>query len=148
MARASSTRSLSSSAALSELFKTLSLNSRGFPENVRLHWSTTLPITAAELSDEDNLEIMVLGLSLFKRAVREVQMAENPMLSLILYYFSADLKTTVAVEACHRSLKRLLWAGHPEPPAAHRVSLFVLLFSSEDACPRVKLSRNSSISKG
>lgn len=25
-------------------------------------------------------------------------MAENPMLSLILYYFSADLKTTVAVE--------------------------------------------------
>ena len=25
-------------------------------------------------------------------------MAENPMLSLILYYFSADLKTTVAKE--------------------------------------------------
>jgi len=56
-----------------------------FPENVQLHWSTTLPITAAELTEDDNLEIMV-------------QMAENPMLSLILYYFSADLKTTVAVE--------------------------------------------------
>ena len=56
MARASSTRSLSSSAALSELQE--ALKSLGFPENVRLHWSTTLPITAAELSDEDNLEIM------------------------------------------------------------------------------------------
>eukprot|EP00913_Durusdinium_trenchii_P017458 g16406.t2 len=56
-----------------------------FPENVRLHWSTTLPIAAADLTEDDNLEIMV-------------QMSENPMLSLILYYFSADLKTTVAVE--------------------------------------------------
>ena len=30
-----------------------------FPENVQLHWSTTLPITAAELTEDDNLEIMV-----------------------------------------------------------------------------------------
>ena len=36
-------------------------------------------------------------------------MAENPMISLVLYYFSADLKTTVFAEArdlklqdCHR----------------------------------------------
>jgi len=56
-----------------------------FPENVSLHWSTTLPISAAELSDDDDLRIMV-------------NMAENPMLSLVLYYFSADLKTTVFQE--------------------------------------------------
>lgn len=29
-----------------------------FPENVRLHWSTTLPIAAADLTEDDNLEIM------------------------------------------------------------------------------------------
>lgn len=56
-----------------------------FPENVGLHWSTTLPINANELSDADDLRIMV-------------NLAENPMLSLILYYFSADLKTTVFSE--------------------------------------------------
>merc|ERR1719291_538897 len=56
-----------------------------FPKNVQLHWSTTLPVTAAELSDDDDLKIMV-------------NMAENPMLSLVLYYFSADLKTTVFSE--------------------------------------------------
>jgi hypothetical protein len=56
-----------------------------FPENVSLHWSTTLPVSAAELSDDDDLKIMVT-------------MAENPMLSLVLYYFSADLKTTVFQE--------------------------------------------------
>jgi len=56
-----------------------------FPENVSLHWSTTLPVSAAELSDDDDLRIMV-------------NMAENPMLSLVLYYFSADLKTTVFSE--------------------------------------------------
>jgi hypothetical protein len=56
-----------------------------FPENVSLHWSTTLPISAADLADDDDLRIMV-------------NMAENPMLSLILYYFSADLKTTVFSE--------------------------------------------------
>jgi len=56
-----------------------------FPENVSLHWSTTLPVTASELSEDDNLVIMV-------------NTAENPMLSLVLYYFSADLKTTVFSE--------------------------------------------------
>jgi len=56
-----------------------------FPENVSLHWSTTLPVSAAELSDDDDLRIMVTT-------------AENPMLSLVLYYFSADLKTTVFSE--------------------------------------------------
>lgn len=56
-----------------------------FPENVDLHWSTTLPVSAPELSEDDEIEI-------------QVTMAENPMLSLILYYFSADLKTTVFSE--------------------------------------------------
>mmetsp|Transcript_35673 Transcript_35673/g.83483 ORF Transcript_35673/g.83483 Transcript_35673/m.83483 type:complete len:402 (+) Transcript_35673:93-1298(+) len=56
-----------------------------FPENVSLHWSTTLPVSASDLSDDDELRIMV-------------NMAENPMLSLVLYYFSADLKTTVFSE--------------------------------------------------
>lgn len=56
-----------------------------FPENVQLHWSTTLPVDAAELTDEDDLTIMVT-------------MAENPMLGLVLYYFSTDLKTTVFSE--------------------------------------------------
>lgn len=73
-------------------------------------------------------------------------MAENPMLSLILYYFSADLKTTVAVEEFSSKAGeagRCGPAGHPEPPPAHRVSLFVLVLSREDPCSRVKLSRNS-----
>lgn len=56
-----------------------------FPENVSLHWSTTLPVSAADLSEDDDLKILV-------------NMAENPMLSLVLYYFSADLKTTVFSE--------------------------------------------------
>eukprot|EP00747_Dinoflagellata_sp_TGD_P165157 gnl/TRDRNA2_/TRDRNA2_186063_c0_seq1.p1 gnl/TRDRNA2_/TRDRNA2_186063_c0~~gnl/TRDRNA2_/TRDRNA2_186063_c0_seq1.p1 ORF type:complete len:438 (-),score=81.04 gnl/TRDRNA2_/TRDRNA2_186063_c0_seq1:65-1270(-) len=56
-----------------------------FPENVSLHWSTTLPVTAADLADDDELRIMV-------------NMAENPMLSIVLYYFSSDLKTTVFSE--------------------------------------------------
>jgi len=56
-----------------------------FPENVSLHWSTTLPVSAADLADDDDLKIMV-------------SMAENPMLSLVLYYFSADLKKTVFSE--------------------------------------------------
>ena len=30
-----------------------------FPQGVHLHWSTTLPITAAELTEDDNLEIVV-----------------------------------------------------------------------------------------
>mmetsp|Transcript_90775 Transcript_90775/g.125238 ORF Transcript_90775/g.125238 Transcript_90775/m.125238 type:complete len:170 (-) Transcript_90775:38-547(-) len=56
-----------------------------FPENVSLHWSTTLPVSAADLLEDDDIKIMV-------------NMAENPMLSLVLYYFSADLKTTVFSE--------------------------------------------------
>lgn len=56
-----------------------------FPENVSLHWSTTLPVSAADLSEDDDLRIMVT-------------IAENPMLSLVLYYFSADIKTTVFSE--------------------------------------------------
>jgi len=56
-----------------------------FPENVSLHWSTSLPVSAAELSEDDDLRIMV-------------SMVENPMLSLVLYYFSADLKNTVFSE--------------------------------------------------
>jgi len=56
-----------------------------FPENVSLHWSTTLPVTASELSEDDSLTIMV-------------RIAENPMLSLVLFYLSADLKTTVFSE--------------------------------------------------
>merc|ERR1719446_919270 len=56
-----------------------------FAENVQLHWSTTLPVSAAELSDDDDLRIML-------------NMAENPMLSMVLYYFSTDLKTTVFSE--------------------------------------------------
>lgn len=56
-----------------------------FPENVSLHWSTTLPISVADLTDSDDLRIMV-------------SMAENPMLSLILYHFSADIGTVVQTE--------------------------------------------------
>lgn len=56
-----------------------------FPENVSLHWSTTLPVTSTDLLEDDDLKIMV-------------NMSENPMLSLVLYYFSADLKTTVFSE--------------------------------------------------
>jgi len=53
-----------------------------FPTNVQLHWSTTLPVDADKLGEDEELIIMV-------------NMAENPILSLILYYFSADLKNTV-----------------------------------------------------
>lgn len=56
-----------------------------FPENVSLHWSTTLPVSASELTADDDIRIMV-------------NMAENPMISLVLYYFSSDLKTTVFKE--------------------------------------------------
>merc|ERR1712190_148103 len=56
-----------------------------FPKNVQLHWSTTLPLTANELADGDDLKIMV-------------NMAENPMLSLILSHFSGDLKNVLQRE--------------------------------------------------
>lgn len=56
-----------------------------FPENVSLHWSTTLPVNLTDLSESDDLHI-------------QVYMAENPMLSLILYFFSSDLKSTIFSE--------------------------------------------------
>uniref|UniRef100_A0A0G4I761 BTB domain-containing protein n=1 Tax=Chromera velia CCMP2878 TaxID=1169474 RepID=A0A0G4I761_9ALVE len=56
-----------------------------FPQGVSLHWSTTLPIATAELSEEDHLTILV-------------SMVENPLVSLILYHFSADLGNTMATE--------------------------------------------------
>lgn len=56
-----------------------------FPQGVSLHWSTTLPITAAELKDDDEIII-------------RVSMAENPLVSLILYHFSSDLGATMTRE--------------------------------------------------
>jgi len=56
-----------------------------FPENVSLHWSTTLPVSDADLTDNDDLRIMV-------------SMAENPMLSLILYHFSSNIGAVVQTE--------------------------------------------------
>lgn len=56
-----------------------------FPESVSLHWSTTLPILAKDLREDDELIITV-------------SMTENPLLSLILYYFSSDLRNTVFSE--------------------------------------------------
>jgi hypothetical protein len=56
-----------------------------FPQNVSLHWSTTLPVSAAELAEDDEITIVC-------------QMIENPLVSLILYHFSSDLVTTVKNE--------------------------------------------------
>jgi len=56
-----------------------------FPQNVSLHWSTTLPVSAAELQEDDEITIIC-------------QMVENPLVSLILYHFSSDLVTTVKNE--------------------------------------------------
>eukprot|EP00919_Chromeraceae_sp_WS-2016_P036940 GHVR01087771.1.p1 GENE.GHVR01087771.1~~GHVR01087771.1.p1 ORF type:complete len:431 (+),score=49.88 GHVR01087771.1:61-1353(+) len=56
-----------------------------FPQGVSLHWSTTLPIATAELAEDDELTILV-------------SMVENPLVSLILYHFSADLGSTMATE--------------------------------------------------
>lgn len=56
-----------------------------FPQNVSLHWSTTVPIQTTDLTDDDELIIMI-------------NMVENPLVSLILYHFSADLSNTVAQE--------------------------------------------------
>jgi len=56
-----------------------------FPQNVSLHWSTTLPVSASELTDDDEISIIC-------------QMVENPLVSLILYHFSSDLATTVKNE--------------------------------------------------
>jgi len=56
-----------------------------FPGKASLHWSTTLPINANEIGDTDDLRLVV-------------NMAENPMVSLILSHFKADLKTTIESE--------------------------------------------------
>jgi len=56
-----------------------------FPRSVPLHWSTTLPISHTDLTNDDSLTIMV-------------NVSENPMLSLILSYFSMDLKSTLHSE--------------------------------------------------
>ncbi|CEM20933.1 unnamed protein product [Vitrella brassicaformis CCMP3155] len=56
-----------------------------FPQDVNLHWSTTLPIVANEIHDDDEIIITCT-------------MAENPLISLILYHFSNDLEGTVAAE--------------------------------------------------
>jgi len=56
-----------------------------FPEKVSLHWSTSIGVSLSELADTDELVINVC-------------MTENPLVSLILYYFSSDLKNTVQTE--------------------------------------------------
>lgn len=56
-----------------------------FPKNVSLHWSTTLPISVSDLTDTDDITIMV-------------QMVENPLVSLVLYHFSSDISNTVNTE--------------------------------------------------
>lgn len=50
-----------------------------FAERVSLHWSTTLSIDSAQLTEDDELSISVV-------------MTENPLLSLILYFLSANVK--------------------------------------------------------
>lgn len=56
-----------------------------FPYGVSLHWSTTLPLQTADLKDDDELTM-------------NVHVMENPLVSLILYYFSTDLNNTVENE--------------------------------------------------
>jgi len=50
-----------------------------FAERVSLHWSTTLSLDAAQLTYDDELSI-------------SVTMTENPMLSLILFFLSTNVK--------------------------------------------------------
>merc|ERR1719387_3360706 len=50
-----------------------------FAERVSLHWSTTLSLDATLLTDDDSLTI-------------SVTMTENPLLSLILYFLSTNVK--------------------------------------------------------
>jgi len=56
-----------------------------FPEGVGLNWSTTLPIKLAEIGDDEEITIMVT-------------MMENPLISLILHYFSTDFQEKVNSE--------------------------------------------------
>ena len=55
-------------------------------------------MTASRLPPEPPSHGMAHGTWHFLQLL-EVMMAENPMISLVLYYFSADLKTTVFAEA-------------------------------------------------
>jgi hypothetical protein len=50
-----------------------------FAEKVSLHWSTTLSLNSTQLTDDDDLSI-------------SVTMTENPLLSLILYFLSSNVK--------------------------------------------------------
>lgn len=50
-----------------------------FAERVALHWSTTLSLDSAQLTEDDELSISVV-------------MTENPLLSLILYFLSSNVK--------------------------------------------------------
>merc|ERR1711881_808255 len=50
-----------------------------FAERVSLHWSTTLSLDSAQLTEDDELSI-------------SVTMTENPLLSLILYFLSSNVK--------------------------------------------------------
>jgi hypothetical protein len=50
-----------------------------FAERVSLHWSTTLNLDASQLTEADDLTVSVV-------------MTENPLLSLILYFLSANVK--------------------------------------------------------
>merc|ERR1719375_546652 len=50
-----------------------------FAERVALHWSTTLTLDATQLTPDDELTISVV-------------MTENPLLSLILYFLSSNVK--------------------------------------------------------
>jgi hypothetical protein len=50
-----------------------------FADRVALHWSTTLGVDSSMMTDDDSLTISVV-------------MTENPLLSLILYFLSANVK--------------------------------------------------------
>merc|ERR1719161_1802911 len=56
-----------------------------FAERVTLHWSTTLGLDSTLLTDEDSLTISVV-------------MTENPLLSLILYFLSSNVKNEAYAE--------------------------------------------------
>jgi len=56
-----------------------------FAERVSLHWSTTLSINSTQLTDDDDLTVSVV-------------MTENPLLSLILYFLSSNVKNEAYAE--------------------------------------------------
>jgi len=65
-----------------------------FPVNVPIHWSTNLPLKMADLDAKDNVRI-------------SVGVMENPMLSLILAHFSADIRGALASEDIFNSLPHI-----------------------------------------